>query len=213
MTADAFLARTEIRDDCRLWTGGVDARGYPRGRHLGRIVDVYRQVYKLTRDVELPRSARVIRTCGDILCIAPEHLAVRGVGLDGCYEVDAAGCWNWTQCRNTDGYGVVGRNRRRYPAHRYAWTLLRGPIPDGMELDHLCRNRGCVNPDHLEPVTHTENILRGDSPQAINSRKTHCIRGHEFTEANTYTYKGRHCRTCQRAFAARHKALELGAPS
>lgn len=87
-------------------------------------------------------------------------------------------------------------------AHRYAYTYWTGEgIPDGLTLDHLCKNRRCVNPAHLEPVTLVENVMRGDNPLAINKRKTHCIRGHEFDAANTMVDKHgyRRCRVCQNA--------------
>jgi len=88
-------------------------------------------------------------------------------------------------------------------AHRRVYTLLKGAIPDGLTLDHLCRFTSCVNPDHLEPVTAGENVLRGNTAGGINARKTHCVHGHEFTAANTVLYltRGRPtrtCRTCQR---------------
>jgi hypothetical protein len=104
-------------------------------------------------------------------------------------------CWLWNRYL-TKGYGhasVPGR-RTHQLAHRAVWELLVGPIPDGLELDHLCRVRSCVNPDHLEPVTPLENTRR-----APRSRITHCIHGHQYTEANTYrSPRGRICRTCQR---------------
>lgn len=88
-------------------------------------------------------------------------------------------CWNW-KGTITQGYGRFWLpNRRRVTqAHRLSYELLKGPIPDGLTLDHLCRNRSCVNPDHLEPVIGRVNTLRGEGPPAINSRKIHCIRGH-----------------------------------
>lgn len=116
-------------------------------------------------------------------------------------KVDAAGdCWEWTGSRLKNGYGAVGRGGRgngNHMAHRAAWELLVGEIPAGLVIDHLCRNRGCVNPDHLEPITTRENLLRGHGFSAKNARKTHCNRGHEYTPDNTYTYRGwRQCRIC-----------------
>lgn len=109
-------------------------------------------------------------------------------------------CWNWTGCVVVAGYGRFGvGNGVVANAHRWAYEYLVGPIPEGADLDHLCRNRACVNPDHLEPVTRGDNVLRGFSSPAANARKTHCKNGHEFTEENTIRRRGtRECRTCVR---------------
>lgn len=106
-------------------------------------------------------------------------------------------CWLWTGALNASGYGVFGVDGRTVYAHRYAYAALVGPIPDDLELDHLCRVTRCVNPFHLEGVTRTENLLR-----RVLKSKTHCIRGHEFTPENTYSHQTRPtrriCLTCQR---------------
>jgi hypothetical protein len=115
-------------------------------------------------------------------------------------KVDKRGpdeCWRWTGALSSKRYGTLTMGHRdRVPAHRFAYELLVGPIPDGLEIDHLCRNTRCVNPAHMEPVTHRENGLRGTSKAAENARKTHCVRGHSLADA--YIYKGgrRQCRTC-----------------
>jgi hypothetical protein len=108
-------------------------------------------------------------------------------------------CWVWLAKVDRDGYGCCKR-LGEWLAHRVAWKMLRGPIQQGLEIDHLCRNRRCVNPDHMEPVTKAMNALRGISPPAINARKTACRRGHAFNAENTYVWRGvRICRPCRRA--------------
>lgn len=126
----------------------------------------------------------------------------------------ADGCWNWTGATSQDGYGILLVKRQTLYMPRFAWGLRHGPMVDGLEPDHLCRNPACVNPDHLEPVTHRENVLRGDSPTAINARKTHCKRGHEFTVENTYVTPstgGRNCRTCLALHARRRRSAPVAA--
>lgn len=108
-------------------------------------------------------------------------------------------CWIWTATLTRLGYGHFRMGEKLRSAHRVAYELLVGPIPEGMTLDHLCRKPACVNPDHLEPVTQHENILRGKAPAAINARKTHCVRGHPLSGENLYIRPNGHrrCRACK----------------
>lgn len=109
-------------------------------------------------------------------------------------------CWIWAGGLTTEGYGQIKLDRRVLLVHRVMYERLVGPIPEGLHIDHLCRVRNCVNPDHMEPVTCRENTLRGVGPSAVNATKTHCIRGHEFSEANTHVRPNgdRMCRACAR---------------
>ena len=120
----------------------------------------------------------------------------------------ADGCWEWDGSRNAGGYGQLSVDGRNRMAHRVVYELLVGPIPDGMQIDHLCKTRQCVNPGHMEVVTCRENLMRGDTIQAENAGKTHCRHGHEFTPENTYAQRGhnRACRICLRVSYARYDA-------
>lgn len=113
---------------------------------------------------------------------------------------DAHDCWLWTAATDGSGrYGAIYRDGRLQRAHRVAYELLRGPIPDELVVDHLCRVTLCVNPSHLDLVDQRTNIMRGSCPTAVNAAKTHCKRGHEFTPENTRNMKsgGRACLTCE----------------
>jgi hypothetical protein len=113
-------------------------------------------------------------------------------------------CWLWTGPLDRDGYGITHAKGVRL-AHRLSWVLHRGPIPKPLQIDHLCRVRACVNPDHLELVTAVENVMRGQGPTAVHARQTHCINGHPFDELNTTVETSRdgrqrrRCRTCKTA--------------
>lgn len=109
------------------------------------------------------------------------------------------GCWLWSSSVRPNGYGEFHYEGRTVLAHRWVYARLAGPIPDGLQLDHLCRVRACVNPDHLEPVTQRENLLRGESPSAVHARKTHCPNGHDYELHGKRNPRGdRRCRTCER---------------
>ena len=130
-------------------------------------------------------------------------------------EKHPSGCWNWTGGCTTAGYSTIGLGRRtdgKIYAHRFAYEALIGPIPPGYTLDHLCRNRRCVNPAHLEPVPKGINILRGEALSSFHARQTHCIHGHPFDLFNTRYYRGRrHCLTCRREWDKRRRR-KYGAP-
>lgn len=123
-------------------------------------------------------------------------------------SVQTSGCWLWTAATNAKGYGRVAWEGHNRYAHRVVYTLLVGPIPDGLTIDHLCRVRACVNPAHMEPVTSRVNTARGMSPSALNAVKTACPSGHAYTPENTYTPPGktrRRCKACWKKYLSTYQ--------
>ena len=118
-----------------------------------------------------------------------------------------SGCWLWTGTLIPRGYGRINWGGRQVVVHRLIYEKHRGPIPTGLTLDHLCRVRSCVNPDHLEAVTMRENCLRGESFSAKNARQTHCKRGHALVSPNIYlsTPWKRACVACARERALQYR--------
>lgn len=120
-------------------------------------------------------------------------------------------CWIWNGFR-FQGYGrLTYRGFKTRKAHRIVYQLLLGPIPDGLEIDHLCVNPPCVNPNHLEPVTRAENLRRTHITGNGNGTRTHCRQGHEFTPKNIYHWRGkRFCLACQRIRQAKYENRKAG---
>lgn len=125
---------------------------------------------------------------------------------------DPADCWTWTAAIGGTGYGFFWLAGRVHPAHRVSYELACGEIPEGATIDHLCRNRRCVNPAHLEPVSHGDNVMRGISFAAQNARKTHCPAGHPYDSRNTYINGAgdRICRACNRERARKWRQSRRG---
>lgn len=155
-------------------------------------------------------------TCGNEAVVDGTKLRSRHTQSCGCRYIPAidrfaekiattdSGCIVWLGGTNGVGYGLFyvgeGRSARTY-AHRWSYEYHVGPIPEDLHVDHLCRNRACVNPAHLEPVTVRENLLRGEGPSAANARKTHCPKGHPLSGDNLYVHPRkimRRCRECMR---------------
>jgi len=130
--------------------------------------------------------------------------------LRDCRHVGS--CLRWVGALDADGYGRFYFQYKTTGAHRAAWVLYNGPIPSDRQIDHVCRNRWCVNVGHLELVTPRENVLRGEGLAAKAARATHCANGHEWTEANTQvgkrpdgSFKQRRCVQCRKAYGAKYR--------
>ena len=125
-------------------------------------------------------------------------------------------CWLWTGAKSSAGYGQISDRGRALYAHRLAYEWLVTPIPEGLVIDHLCRVRHCVNPDHLEPVTQAENVRRGETGAASSARaklQADCKHGHPFSGDNLHIYKGRRvCRTCQSMAWRRSRGSKVTTP-
>ena len=109
-------------------------------------------------------------------------------------------CWLWTASTDSKGYGCFNNGMKMVRAHQFSFIQTKGIIAEGLELDHLCRRRNCVNPDHLESITHRENVLRSRGPSALNAQKTSCPKGHAYDLLNTLSHKNgaiRRCRRCE----------------
>lgn len=139
---------------------------------------------------------------GDVIHFANRNLTEAEWGrFQSKVDVAPSGCWLWNGPLDKDGYGTFYLRRRGRRAHRVGWFLLNGPIPEQMVVNHVCKQRSCVNPQHLQIVTPRENSLRdSQSPAAVNARKTHCPKGHPYDRVHGSGggKKQRVCSECQR---------------
>lgn len=138
---------------------------------------------------------------GDLLTAKGTILhGVAGRLLDASMPEPNTGCWFWVMSLSSEGYGRISVNNNVEYAHRVSYKTFVGPIPDELDIDHVCRNRSCICPQHLEPVTRQVNLLRGVGVSAKNASKTHCPKGHPYDELNTTFRRGsRECKKCVKA--------------
>lgn len=175
--------------------------------NIGEICDLMAGQWAFERRIEPLTNARLSCMANRTLLNLPPRLQSK---IAPC---PMSGCWFWTAAQFAHGYGKTSKKDKTVRAHNVVYELIKGPIPPGLVLDHLCRVRSCVNPDHLEPVTETENIRRGVSFSAINFRKTHCPQGHPYSPENTYRRKRRKhsirvCKACTTIRSKKRWALK-----
>lgn len=167
-----FWSRVDTSGDCWIWQGAVSARErvFFWGDD-GKSHDAVRTSYEIDRGRKLRAGERARRTCNEKLCVNPQHLVCTPEERFWSKVDKTENCWNWIGGLNEFGYGhftVGGKNKVSSPAHRWSYKMLVGPIADELDIDHVCRNRACVNPDHLRPATSKQNIEH----QAPTGRKS-----------------------------------------
>ena len=177
---------------CVTWTG-------TSRNEVAAIRRLRRKLYQESTGTTLRKWAHIRMLCTTPLCIATEHIVATGTLTHFWSLVDIRGpadCWPWTAGRSSEGYGRYVMHGGTLNTHRIAWEDLNGPIPDGLSIDHLCRNRACQNPAHMEPVSPEENTRRGSTRDSDT-----CPSGHPYS-----TSRPKYCPTCQKASVARYKA-------
>lgn len=129
------------------------------------------------------------------------------IGISNHNFYEGTACWEWLLSQNTYGYGKIWLNKKTVQTHRLMFEYYCGSICPDLTINHLCRNRNCCNPIHLEQISNKENVLKGTGISAINAKKTHCIHSHEFTPDNTYITPDnkRNCKTCRKISCQKFK--------
>lgn len=223
-TPDAFwvLVEKQTEDGCWEWRGATLRNGYGQWQMAGRFVYPHRYAWELNHGA-IPAGKMYVVThlCGNRLCVRPEHMELvskrdgnrRSLGNtpDAFWarvrKLGDDDCWLWEgTVGGRGGYGVLQMQGRQVYAHRYAWEISRGEVPEGLQLDHLCRNRLCVNPAHLEPVTAGENVRRGLTAYASGLRTT-CRNGHPLIPENRERSRDE-CKACRLEWYARNRQAE-----
>lgn len=222
--------RPDKASGCWIWEGAVTGLGYGKFYESGKLRPAHRVAWEIYKG-GIPEGLLLDHLCRRKECVNPDHLEPVTVAentkrrnyeqrlpevpslrtpkrkptlkelFDAKWKRNKRGCWIWQAYVSPQGYGRITTGARPQAAHRVGFQLYVGEIPAGMFLDHLCRNRACVNPAHLEPVTSKENVRRGRVSDLNRQRqlaKTHCKRGHPFAGDNLIlTSKQRVCRTCR----------------